>query len=225
MTTVFTLLFCLLIYNLADAHVTNLNFLPNSGYIRIAPGKTRCQICHEQADPEASGITTHNTFGQDFKANGKKWDATLGLKNSDTDGYNNATELSCFNWSWSPGSGDCGSHTGELGNPGDGSVTPVIAAEVAPLQSGLFALRAEPNPFNAGVMISVSLPGNGPSSGRLFLFDMAGKQIRSFEIRGPRAAVHWNGRAENGTALPSGVYGALLSSGKKNLTVRLTLAR
>ncbi len=72
----------------------------------------RCAICHSVPDPEV-GNAPLNVFGNDFHANGDKWDETLAGKDSDGDGFTNGFELGDED-----GDGTA-SVTEERSNPGD----------------------------------------------------------------------------------------------------------
>jgi hypothetical protein len=52
----------------------------------------RCLICHVEADPTAGSFAL-NVFGDDFLANGRRWDAALAVMDSDGDGCSNGVEL------------------------------------------------------------------------------------------------------------------------------------
>jgi len=52
----------------------------------------RCALCHTVPDP-VSGNAPLNQFGNDFHANGDKWDQALAVKDSDGDGSKNGLEL------------------------------------------------------------------------------------------------------------------------------------
>ena len=52
----------------------------------------KCALCHTASDP-VIGNAPLNAFGDDFHANGDKWDNTLALKDSDQDGFTNGMEI------------------------------------------------------------------------------------------------------------------------------------
>jgi len=51
----------------------------------------KCLLCHRSAAP-VSGQDL-NPFGVDFRKNGYVWNATLAVKDSDSDGYPNGDEI------------------------------------------------------------------------------------------------------------------------------------
>ncbi|MEJ2720111.1 MAG: hypothetical protein P8181_03080 [bacterium] len=80
-----------------------------------AYSKFRCALCHTSADP-AQGDAGLNAFGVDFDENGRVWDVTLAMLNSDNDKCLNGFELGD-----SDGDGffdHAGEHV-EHSNPGD----------------------------------------------------------------------------------------------------------
>ncbi len=68
-----------------------------------------------------------------------------------------------------------------------------------------------PNPFNSTTVIPVEVP-EAPSAGgnlELDIYDLLGRKIKSFRLENPGPGNHlfrWDGVAENGLAVPSGVY-------------------
>jgi hypothetical protein len=52
----------------------------------------QCALCHTVEEP-VQGNAPLNSFGNDFHANGDKWDNVLAMKDSDGDGSNNGIEL------------------------------------------------------------------------------------------------------------------------------------
>ena len=52
----------------------------------------KCLTCHQQ-DPETSGVTSLNPFGEDWLANGGVWDLNLANMDSDRDDCTNGFEL------------------------------------------------------------------------------------------------------------------------------------
>lgn len=57
-----------------------------------AYGKFKCALCHTSATPTAVSHDL-NVFGEDFLANGRIWDETLALMNSDNDKCLNGFEI------------------------------------------------------------------------------------------------------------------------------------
>jgi hypothetical protein len=52
--------------------------------------KFECRNCHLSADPASADL---NSFGDAFRDNGSRWDATLAAQSSDEDGCTNGFEL------------------------------------------------------------------------------------------------------------------------------------
>lgn len=64
-----------------------------------------------------------------------------------------------------------------------------------------------PNPFNPATVISYCMPYH--SDVNLIVFDVMGKEIKSFEINSQSAGKHsimWDGKNENGILVSSGMY-------------------
>ena len=73
----------------------------------------KCAVCHATVPPNKLSLTP---FGNDYKANGKKWNAILAAKDSDGDGKINGQELLDPAGSWNNGDD---SPSGTASNPGD----------------------------------------------------------------------------------------------------------
>ncbi len=98
------------------------------------------------------------------------------------------------------------------------------ANESSPRQFGL--MGNYPNPFNPETTIRFSLAKAGNM--RLVIYDISGKQITTL-LNGYRSAgeysLNWNGRLSSGTAAPSGIYFAVLTSGRQTDRLRLLLLK
>lgn len=209
-------------YNIALAHSGWETRLPNGSYIKTG-AKTKCQICHEYANPLTDPVT-RNPFGSDFQAAGSAWNQTLGTKDSDVDGFSNAAELMCYNYAWV--SGPCGSDQDRVANPGDYFIQPGPAVEKGVLSRKGDWLTVAPNPFNTGTVIRFSL--SEPvrvSPAAMQIISASGKVVRTLPVRGSVGRVAWQGVDGNGKAVPSGLYAARMIAGKKTLTARLVLIR
>jgi subtilisin family serine protease len=102
---------------------------------------------------------------------------------------------------------------------------PVVVAVDAPEPAPLRArIAAAPNPVERATEIRFALPSEGAV--RLILFDAAGRRVRSL-VEGARPAgrhaVAWDGRRDDGTPLPAGVYFARLESPGTLLTTKVIL--
>lgn len=108
------------------------------------------------------------------------------------------------------------------------SVTVDLSTDVRPSTGlGGFALSpAVPNPFSGGTEIRFSLPT--ASEHRLTVFDVAGRRVRTLSAGRREAGSHtvrWDGRSDEGTPLPSGVYFYTLRSSAGELRARTVLQR
>ena len=87
-------------------------------------------------------------------------------------------------------------------------------------------IGASPNPFNPTTTIGLSLAR--PEKVSLVVYDTAGRQVRVLvdEVRSAgRHEVRWDGRADSGRTLGSGVYFCRLQAGDIRDTRRLTLVK
>ena len=85
-------------------------------YVKEIPGGSanKCANCHTAGQPPVK--MNLNSFGKDFAANGKVWNAALAKKDSDGDGMTNGQELGDLEGSWKKGDAD---KPGAVFNPGD----------------------------------------------------------------------------------------------------------
>ena len=80
-----------------------------------------------------------------------------------------------------------------------------------------------PNPFNGVTQIPFTLERTD-ARGKLEIFDVLGRKIRSFYFHGLDAGLHtiaWDAMDENGTAVGSGQYMYVLTVGEQRLSNRL----
>ncbi|MEZ4653756.1 MAG: right-handed parallel beta-helix repeat-containing protein [Candidatus Eisenbacteria bacterium] len=125
--------------------------------------------------------------------------------------------------------GDCGL----IGAYGVGCDAPASIAEDASMPVGespspaVLALTSEPNPFAGTTTIRFDLPTSGIAN--LVIFDVAGKRVRGLLHRvgcGPGSyVVTWDGRSDEGSSVPDGVYWARLVAGARTTTQRLVHVR
>ena len=88
------------------------------------------------------------------------------------------------------------------------------------------ALRSWPNPLHENTRIDYTLPGAGDAT--VEIVDVTGR-IVARPVRGHHAVgdhqIEWNGRGDDGTMLPSGVYFARLVTAEGVRTLKMTLVR
>lgn len=100
--------------------------------------------------------------------------------------------------------------------------------DVGPRAGGLvFALdQNHPNPVRGRTSFQFSLPAAAPA--RLSLYDVSGRLVRRLadgpHPAGPRT-VEWDGRGEDGSRVPAGVYFCELASGTQRIQRKLVVAR
>ncbi len=90
-----------------------------------------------------------------------------------------------------------------------------------------FALQQNyPNPFNPSTVIPFSLDRAGDAT--LALFNVLGQNVRSFDFPAAQPgsySITWDGRTQQGAALPSGQYFARLSQDARVQVRKLTLLK
>jgi hypothetical protein len=95
-----------------------------------------------------------------------------------------------------------------------------------PAAASALHLRAFPNPFNAATELAVGAPG--PGSVSVELFDVAGRRVaRRTIVAGPggNASLLFDGRGDDGRALPSGVYFVRARTAGLTQTAKIVLMR
>ena len=96
-----------------------------------------------------------------------------------------------------------------------------------PLPEAHFGMApAAPNPFNPSTRLQFSL--EEPGMVQLRIYDAAGHLVRTLvdgEEPAGYHAVRWDGRSDSGSAVPSGVYTALLVAGEKRALQRMLLVK
>lgn len=83
-----------------------------------------------------------------------------------------------------------------------------------------------PNPFNPQTLISFEMPAAG--NARLEIFAMDGKKVTTLvegEMGAGRHEKVWNGRNDNGTTVPSGIYFYRFSTGDFSESKRMVLLK
>ena len=95
-----------------------------------------------------------------------------------------------------------------------------------PLPRKHITLSAYPNPFNSSSIISVN--GGDSEKYSLAIYDMLGRQVRSAEISNVSTrpiTYTWDGKNDNGYAVPSGVYFVHVRAEKTSSELKITLLR
>jgi thiol-disulfide isomerase/thioredoxin len=87
---------------------------------------------------------------------------------------------------------------------------------------------ASPNPFNPQTAIRFEVGGQTPTPLRVDVYDLVGRRVRSLfrgEVRpGPQRLV-WDGRADDGAAVASGLYVARVEVAGQTRNLKLTLTK
>jgi photosystem II stability/assembly factor-like uncharacterized protein len=83
------------------------------------------------------------------------------------------------------------------------------------------SLSAYPNPFNAAVLIKYNVPKN--ENIRIVIYDIMGRQ-QAVLLKGPKMPGSYS-LTWDASALPSGVYLALMAAGNYNQTIKITLLK
>lgn len=104
----------------------------------------------------------------------------------------------------------------------------ITAVEEEPraLPAALALLPNFPNPFNAGTLIPLTLSEAGALA--LRIYNLAGQPVRTLAsgfLPAGRHELVWDGRDQEGRALPSGVYLARLEVGKTLFTHKLLMVK
>ncbi len=106
------------------------------------------------------------------------------------------------------------------------NVDPHVAVEESVATVPTWGLSPKPNPFTERVSISYLLPLR--TSVTLRIYDSSGRLVRTLveqqQDPGPHQS-EWRGEDSDGNLLPSGTYMAILTSGPRRLSRRLTLLR
>jgi hypothetical protein len=90
-----------------------------------------------------------------------------------------------------------------------------------------FWIRSHPNPFNAGTTISFTLLRSGTPS--LVIYNMYGQPIRTLlsnqELGRGQYTMVWNGKADNGKEMASGLYLCRLLNDTDQMVIRLLMIK
>jgi hypothetical protein len=85
-----------------------------------------------------------------------------------------------------------------------------------------------PNPFNPGTIITFSVAANSGQNVNLSVFNVLGQKVATLvdEVKGPGSyTVNWNGEADTGAKVASGVYFYRLTQGETSETRKMVLMK
>lgn len=102
----------------------------------------------------------------------------------------------------------------------DSTITPIIQPPQLPRQMAL--LKGYPNPFNGIAHLEVQLPASGFHE--LTIFDIQGRRIKSLHsgfLAAGEQRFRWNALDDNGAAVASGLYLAVLNHSEYQRTFKL----
>jgi len=106
------------------------------------------------------------------------------------------------------------------------AIMPAVPEE-KPAPGPVRLLSAHPNPFNPSTTIRFSADGTAPEIA-LFIFDVAGRLVRTIESETPAAGVYeatWDGKDGNGGSVASGVYVCRLGSDTHRPGLKLVMLK
>ncbi len=95
-----------------------------------------------------------------------------------------------------------------------------VGAGIAP--GTKLPFKAYPNPFSRQVQLEFNLEGSGQVV--MEIFDLQGRKVRKLTDENLPAGSHtfaWDGRSQNGSHLPDGIYMVRLLAGEQLLTLRI----
>ena len=113
-----------------------------------------------------------------------------------------------------PGASPCGVRIGALG---------ACDATSVPSLFGGVTLSVFPNPSVTVTQMRYLLPENAVA--RLTIFDVAGRQVRAFDVQGGSGSLAWDGHDATGERTPPGIYFLRLEAGDRIETQRFTKLR
>lgn len=114
-------------------------------------------------------------------------------------------------------------HLNELYVAISGALNEIVS--VPPATSGALSLSASPNPSTGRFVFALA---HHTASVRFRVLDLSGRQVAAFDGPAPGAGpghVVWEARADDGRALPAGLYLVQVESGLERLTRRIVLTR
>jgi hypothetical protein len=85
-----------------------------------------------------------------------------------------------------------------------------------------------PNPFNPTTTIAFSLPGPGPTTANLSIYNVLGKRVATLadgELSSGFKSYTWSGKDMRGNPVSSGVYFYRLTTGSQTITKKMVLLK
>lgn len=107
-----------------------------------------------------------------------------------------------------------------------GLIDHIMPGAETPSAPSPFYARTHPNPFNPQVTIEFGMPRAGAA--RIVMHDARGRAVRTLldaELSSGAQTTVWDGRADDGRALPSGVYFAIVEAAGERAVRKLALVR
>ncbi len=101
-----------------------------------------------------------------------------------------------------------------------------LVSEASAIPHALSITSNYPNPFNPVTTIGFTVPSQGTV--RLDLFNVTGQKVRTLlnsSLQAGTYTANWDGRLENGTVAPSGIYFARITQGTQFFTRRMMLLK
>jgi len=121
----------------------------------------------------------------------------------------------------------------DYGDPGCTVIDRVVVdvEEASPVENvsiGMLSVdvSASPNPFDEATSIRLAFPA--PGAMRVEIFDMGGREVRSFVVEGTErgsASLTWDGRDHAGQLVPAGVFWVRASRGDRETATHVMVLR
>lgn len=113
------------------------------------------------------------------------------------------------------------------GNEGRPAVVQVLTNVGGTPSSYVLSVSNHPNPFNPRTTVSFTVPARGAVT--VAIYDAAGARVATLLDRAERAAgaytLEWDGRADSGAAVSSGIYFARIDHGGASRTRKMVLLK
>jgi len=198
-------------WNMLSATSSLVSRIPNGS-------KFSCQTCH-------TSVPSRNAFGNAFKNNGSRWNATLAKLDSDGDGFTNGTELQDPNGTWTSGSiGDVSLVT----NPGDATSKPQgTGIDELFCMTGAFIgeVAAYPNP--AVNLLKIDIDIHTAVYVKVNIISASGTHLRTLYSNycpQSKLVLNWDMTDNNGQKLSRGVYLISIETSSGSLSKKILIA-